>query len=98
MDPTQRCIRAAPRAALAAVLSAALLALRINAAAADISIPPVTVGVGVQTNFYSCTNACIYSPGSVPAGDTSGSGFGGDSVRPNVRGGITDKSELTLNN
>jgi hypothetical protein len=97
MDPKLRCIRTARRAALAAIASTALLALRIDAAAADISIPPVSVGVGVQTNFYSCTNACIYSPGSVPAGDSSVSGFGVDSVRLYVSGGITDTIKLTFN-
>jgi hypothetical protein len=97
MDPRQRCIRAAPRAALAAVLSAALLAVRINSAAADISIPPVSVGVGVQTNFYSCNTQCVYSPGTVPAGDSSVSGFGVDSVRLYVNGGITDQIKLTFN-
>jgi hypothetical protein len=97
MDPTQRCIRAAPRAALAAVLSAALLAVRINSAAADISIPPVTVGVGVQTNFYSCNTACVYSPGTVPTGDTSVNGFAVDSVRLYVNGGVTDQIKLTFN-
>jgi hypothetical protein len=97
MDPKQRCIRAAPRAALAAALSAALLALRINSAAADISIPPVTVGVGVQTNFYSCSNACVYSPGVVPAGDSSVDGFAVGSVRLYVNGGVTDQIKLTFN-
>jgi hypothetical protein len=97
MDPTQRCIRAAPRAALAAVLSAALLAVRINSAAADISIPPVTVGVGVQTNFYSCNTACVYSPGTVPTGDTSVNGFAVDSVRLYVNGGVTDQIKMTFN-
>jgi hypothetical protein len=97
MDPTQRCIRAAPRAALAAALSAALLAVRITSAAADISIPPVTVGVGVQTNFYSCNTACVYSPGTVPTGDTSVNGFAVDSVRLYVNGGVTDQIKLTFN-
>jgi hypothetical protein len=97
MDPRQRCIRAAPRVALAAVLSAALLAVRINSAAADISIPPVTVGVGVQTNFYSCNTACVYSPGTVPTGDTSVNGFAVDSVRLYVNGGVTDQIKLTFN-
>jgi hypothetical protein len=97
MDPKQRCIRAAPRAALAAALSAAVLAARINCAVADISIPPVTVGVGVQTNFYSCNTACVYSPGVVEPGDSGVSGFAVDSVRLYVNGGITDQIKLTFN-
>jgi len=97
MDPKQRCRSAAPRAALAATLTAAVLAAHANGAAADISIPPVSVGVGVQTGFFSCNSACVYSPGVVPAGDTSVSGFGVDSVRLYVSGGITDQIKLTFN-
>ena len=97
MDPKQRCIRAAPRVALAAAVSAVVLAARINSAAADISIPPVTVGVGVQTNFYSCNTGCVYSPGTVAPGDSSVSGFAVDSVRLYVNGGVTDQIKLTFN-
>src|SRR5579863_10596281 len=97
MDPKQRCTRTASRAALAAALGAVVLAAHINTAAADISIPPVSVGVGVQTGFFSCNTQCVYSPGVVPAGDTSVSGFGVDSVRLYVSGGITDQIKLTFN-
>jgi hypothetical protein len=97
MDPRQRCIRTAPRVALAAAASAALLAARINSAGADISLPPVSVGVGVQTGFYSCTNACIYSPGQVEPGESTVSGFAVDSVRLYVNGSVTDQIKLTFN-
>jgi hypothetical protein len=96
MDPTQRCIRTAPRVALAAAVSAALLAARINSAAADISLPPVSVGVGVQTSFYSCTTGCIYSPGTVTSGN-SVEGFALDSIRLYLNGAVTDQIKLTFN-
>ena len=96
MDPTQRCRQPAPNAVLAAAVTAALLAARLNSAAADISIPPVSVGVGVQTSFYSCTTGCIYSPGDITSGN-SVQGFAVDSVRLYVSGGVTDQIKLTFN-
>ena len=96
MDPKLRCSRPAPNAVLAAAVTAALLAARLNSAAADISIPPVSVGVGVQTSFYSCTTGCIYSPGNITSGN-SVEGFALDSVRLYVNGGITDQIKLTFN-
>jgi hypothetical protein len=97
MHPKQRGLRPAPRVALAAAVTAALLAARISGAAADISIPPVSVGVGVQTSFYNCTTGCIYSPGTVAAGDTSVSGFALDSIRLYLNGAVTDQIKLTFN-
>jgi hypothetical protein len=97
MDPKQRGLRPAPRVALAAAVTAAVLAARIGAAAADISIPPVSVGVGLQTSFYTCDQGCIYSPGTVAAGDTTVSGFALDSIRLYLNGAVTDQIKLTFN-
>jgi hypothetical protein len=97
MSPKQPGIRTAPRVALAAAVGAAVLAARINSAAADISLPPVSVGVGVQTSFFSCTTGCIYSPGTVAPGDSSVSGFALDSIRLYVNGSVTDQIKLTFN-
>jgi len=96
MDPKQRCPRAAPRTALLAAATSALLAAHLQSASADISIPPVSVGVGVQTSFYNCTTGCVYSPGTIDSGN-SVSGFAVDSVRLYVSGGVTDQIKLTFN-
>ena len=96
MDPKQRCIRTAPGAVLAAAVSAAVLAARINSAVADISLPPVSVGVGVQSSFYSCTTGCIYSPGNITSGN-SVEGFALDSIRLYINGSVTDQIKLTFN-
>ena len=69
MDPKQRCVSSKPRALLSVAVGAAILAARVTTADADTSEPPVTVGVGVQTGFYSCQNACIYDPGTIKGGD-----------------------------
>ena len=48
-----------------------------DGAAADVALPsiaalpPITVGAGLQTNFYNCDKSCIYSPGTVKPGDGS---------------------------
>jgi hypothetical protein len=80
-----------------AAASAALLTSLMSVAAADVSLPPVTVGVGLQTNFYTCDKACIYSPGTVPAGDSSVSGFALDTIRLYVNGSVTDTIKMTFN-
>jgi hypothetical protein len=65
-------------------------------ARADISVPPVTIGAGIQTNFYSCDKACIYSPGTIASGDSSVEGFALDSIRLYVNGSVTDQIKLTF--
>lgn len=77
--------------------AAAALGLVSTQVSADTAVPPVSVGVGVQTGFYTCNNACIYSPGTVATGDSSVSGFAVDSVRLYVNGGVTDQIKLTFN-
>jgi hypothetical protein len=96
MDPKQRCVSSTPRVLLSVAVSAALLAARVTTAAADTAEPPVTVGVGVQTGFYSCEHACIYDPGTINGGD-SVSGFALDSVRLYINGSITDTIKMTFN-
>ena len=96
MDPKQRCVSNTSRLAVAAAIGAALVGAAIEPATADSSAPPVTVGVGVQTSFYSCQNACIYSP-SIPAGETSSSGFALNSVRLYINGSVTDTIKMTFN-
>jgi hypothetical protein len=70
-----------------------------GAARADDALPPVTVGAGLQTSFYNCDKACIYSPGTVntAAGDSSVSGLALDSVRLYVNGNVTDKIKIMFN-
>lgn len=97
MDPKQRCAQSVPRVAIAAAVSAAVMAAHIGSAAADVSLPPVTIGAGLQTSFYNCDHACIYSPGSVPTGDSSVSGFALDSIRLYINGAVTDQIKMTFN-
>jgi len=61
------------------------------------ALPPVTVGAGIQTGFYNCSKACIYSPGTIVPGDTSVSGFALDSMRLYVNGSVTDTIKMTFN-
>jgi hypothetical protein len=99
MDLKQRCVISSPRVLLSVAISSVLLASHANTAAADVAVPAlpaITVGVGVQTGFYSCQNACIYDP-AIPAGDTSSSGFQLDSVRLYVNGSVTDTIKMTFN-
>jgi hypothetical protein len=89
--------RSARRAALAGALSAALLALRIGGAAADVSLPPITVGAGMQTSLFSCSTGCIYSDGVPHTPDGSVQGFELDTVRLYLNGTVTDNIKLTFN-
>ena len=76
-----------------------LLMSLAGAAQADDALPPVTVGAGLQTSFYNCDKACIYSPGTVntAAGDSSVSGFALDSARLYINGNVTDKIKIMFN-
>ncbi len=97
MSPKPRGARCAPRIAMSAAASAFLLTALAGGAAADISLPPITVGAGIQTNFYSCDKACIYSPGTINSGDSTVSGFALDTIRLYVNGAITDQIKMTFN-
>lgn len=88
MDFKQRCLSAA--------VSAAVLAGCIGTAQAD-ALPAVSIGAGVQTSFYSCDKGCIYSPGTVHAGESSVNGFALDSIRLYVNGSVTDQIKFTFN-
>jgi len=85
------------RATLGTVLAAGILAAGIDTAEADISLPPVTVGGGIISNFYDCDRACINSPGTVKEGDTTVDGFSVESVRLYINGTVTDQIKFTLN-
>lgn len=97
MDLKRSCTRCAPRAALAGAVSAVLLAARVSGAAADVSLPPVTVGVGLQTSLYDCDKACIYSPSTVSGADSSVQGIALDSIRLYINGSVTDQIKMTFN-
>src|SRR5579862_885089 len=105
MDPTQRShsrshssgSRTRAPGLIAAAVGAALLGAAAAPAFADAS-PPVTVGVGIQTSAYSCTNSCVaYDTPGMPAGETSSTGFALDSVRLYVNGSVTDTIKMTFN-
>jgi hypothetical protein len=91
------CRRIASRVALTAALGAATFASGIRGAVADISLPPITVGAGLESSFYACDRACVYSPGTVPAGDNSVDGFALNSIRLYVSGAVTDQIKFTFN-
>ena len=97
MDPKQRTNRTVKRALLAGALGAAAFTACIGSAAADDSLPPVTVGAGMQTSFYNCSTGCIYSPGTIPTGDSSVQGFALDTIRLYVNGNVTNNIKFTFN-
>ncbi len=96
MHPKQPTHRSAHRALLAGALTAAVFALGVDSAVAD-GEPPVTVGAGMQTNFYQCSTGCVYSPGSIGPGDSSVQGFALDTIRLYVNGTVTDNVKFTFN-
>ena len=97
MDPKQLTNRTVKRALLAGALGAAAFTACIGSAAADDSLPPVTVGAGMQTSFYNCSTGCIYSPGTIPTGDSSVQGFALDTIRLYVNGNVTNNIKFTFN-
>jgi hypothetical protein len=87
---------ALPRATVAAALGAPLLLLNLQPAAADVSLPGVTVGAGLQTNYYHCDNSCIYSSGTPHTPGGSVDGFDLDSIRLYVNGAVTRQIKFTF--
>ncbi len=85
-----------PSALASAVIGAPLLLAHAQPAAADVSPAPVTVGAGLQTNFYECDKACIASPGTPSEPGGSVAGFALDSIRLYVNGGVTDQIKFTF--
>ena len=65
--------------------------------AADVSLPPVSIGAGIQAGYYSCDKSCLYSPGTTTATNTSVSGFALDSARLYINGSVTDDIKMTFN-
>jgi hypothetical protein len=93
----QRAGRHVQRALLSAVSIGAIVVAQSHPARADISLPPITVGAGLQTNFYDCDKGCVYSPGTVNPGDSSVQGFALDTIRLYVNGAVTDQIKFTFN-
>ena len=91
------------RIAPAVAVSAMLLAARVSGAATDETVqptpalPPISVGVGLQTSIYDCDKSCIYSPSTVSAGDSSVQGIAVDSIRLYIDGNVTNTLKLTFN-
>jgi len=81
---------------IAAALSVPLVFASIGPAAADISLPPVTVGAGIQTSYFHCDNACIYSSGTPSEPGGSVDGFDLDSIRLYVNGSVTNQIKFTF--
>jgi hypothetical protein len=55
----------------------------------------VSVGGGLQTSFYTCDEACIYSPGNAAGGSVSG--FALNSARLYINGSVTEDIKMTFN-
>jgi hypothetical protein len=96
MEPNRRGECVGRRGLLFGVLGAAVLLFRTGGAAADISLPPVSVGVGVQTSAFSCSTGCIYSDGTVKPGDSNVQGFELDTIRLYVNGSVTENIKVTF--
>ena len=94
---------ASTRIALEGAVCAVLLTARVSATAADetvqpiTALPPVSVGVGLQTSIYDCDKSCIYSPSTVSAGNSSVQGVAVDSIRLYINSSVTNTLKLTFN-
>src|ERR1700733_3611393 len=103
MHPKQTNGSLASRMALAGAVSAVLLVARVGGAATGETVqpipalPPISVGAGLQTSIYGCEKSCIYSPSTVPAGDSSVQGIAVDSIRLYIDGSVTNTLKLTFN-
>jgi len=97
LSPRGRSSHGLLRARLAAAaIGAPLLLAGVRPAAADVSLPALTVGAGLQTNFYDCDKACIYSSGTPNTPGGSVAGFDLDSIRLYVNGSVTDQIKFTF--
>lgn len=74
----------------------AFLTMGFHGALADVSLPPITVGAGLQTSAFSCNTGCVYSNGTINPGSSSVQGFELDSIRLYVNGTVTDNIKLTF--
>jgi hypothetical protein len=61
------------------------------------ALPPISVGVGLQTSIYDCDKSCIYSPSTVSAGKSNIQGIALDSIRLYINGSVTNTLKLTFN-
>lgn len=61
------------------------------------ALPPISIGVGLQTSIYDCDKSCIYSPSTVSVGDSSVQGIALDSIRLYINSDVTNTLKLTFN-
>jgi hypothetical protein len=103
MDPKQTSGSPTSRIPRARAVTAVSLAACVSSAAAGETVqpipalPPISVGVGLQTSIYDCDKSCIYSPSTVSAGDSSVQGIAVDSIRLYIDGSVTNTLKLTFN-
>lgn len=74
---------------LCALLAASLLPATFSATAADVTLPPISVGAGLQTSFDHESQSGS-GPGSTDR-------FNLDSIRLYINGGVTDIIKFTFN-
>lgn len=97
MDPNRGCKRSVRRRTLAGAFSAVMWIVGIDVARADLSVPPLSIGAGLQTNFFSCDTGCVYSDGKPKPGSSTVQGFDVGTVRLYVNGTVTDHIKMTFN-
>jgi hypothetical protein len=102
MDLKQTSGSPTSRIARARALIAVLLAACVSSAAGETvqpipALPPITVGVGLQTSIYDCEKSCIYSPSTASGDESSVQGIAVDSIRLYIDGSVTNTLKLTFN-
>jgi hypothetical protein len=98
MPAKRGCMRAVQRTTFTGALSVVVfLTMGFHGAAADVSLPPITIGAGLQTNAFSCDTGCVYSKGTINPGSSSVQGYELDSIRLYVNGNVTDTIKMTFN-
>jgi hypothetical protein len=93
---SRSCARLVPHVPGAAVVVYTMLIAHIAPAPADDSIPSVTLGGGIQSSYFHCETACIYSPGSPSTPGGSVDGFAVETVRLYINGSITGQLKMTF--
>jgi hypothetical protein len=67
-----------------------------QAQAADLPLPSISVGAGMEASYFHCDNSCLYNGSGTGDGD-SVDGFALNSVRLYVNGSVTDTIKMTFN-
>ncbi|HTP40268.1 MAG TPA: hypothetical protein VMI92_11920 [Steroidobacteraceae bacterium] len=80
------------KTALATALGA-LGALASQAHADDVTLPPISIGAGMEASYFHCDTSCLYNGSGT--GDLDG--FALNSARLYINGSVTDTIKMTFN-